>query len=120
MIGLVAALFRTFGRRDVAVWLCVVGVSGAYFGSTSAIGDDLLIPLERQYPPLRLSAGRHDGACIVVLASGYAPRDGLPVTAALDDEGLRRIVEGVRPWRAIARARLIFSGGAPWGGVPAA
>ena len=59
------------------------------------MGDWLLNPLETRYPPL------HDESAlqvrwIVVLGSSYTPHDGIPVTAALDQDGLVRIVEGVR------------------------
>ena len=57
---------------------------------------------------------------IVVLGSSYAPRDGIPVTAALDGDGLNRIVEGVRIMRKLGALRLIVSGGAPPGRTPSA
>ena len=52
---------------------------------------------------------------IVVLGSGYEPRDGIPVTAALDEAGLVRIVEGIRLMRRLGATRLVVSGGAPPG-----
>jgi len=57
---------------------------------------------------------------VVVLGSGYSPRDDIPVSAAISDEGLPRIVEGVRIFRAVHAAHLVVSGGAPAGKVPSA
>jgi uncharacterized SAM-binding protein YcdF (DUF218 family) len=57
---------------------------------------------------------------ILVLGSGYVPRDGIPVTAALDEDGLTRIVEAVRIERRLGSARIIASGGAPPGVAPSA
>ena len=83
------------------------------------MGDALLGPLEREYPPLQ------DGSLpavgyVVVLGSGYEPRDGIPVTAALDEDGLVRIVEGVRLMRRLGAVKLVVSGGAPPGRTPPA
>ncbi len=101
-------------RRRLGRWLIAAGAALAYLSSTSLVGNALIAPLESQYPPFdaALAAGVHD---IVVLGSGYAPRDGFPVTSALDADGLARIVEGVRLARMIPNARLLVSGGAPPG-----
>ncbi len=48
------------------------------------------------------------------------PAADIPVTAALDEDGLTRVVEGVRLARRFPNARLIVSGGAlPGNGRPA-
>jgi uncharacterized SAM-binding protein YcdF (DUF218 family) len=52
---------------------------------------------------------------VVVLGSSYAPHDGVPLTAALDADGLARVVEAVRLARHLQEARLLVSGGAPPG-----
>ena len=66
-------------------------VTLTYLGALAPVSNGLLGTLERQYPPLpsSLPAVRY----IVVLGSGYAPRDGIPVTAALDPDGLVEIVK---------------------------
>jgi uncharacterized SAM-binding protein YcdF (DUF218 family) len=48
---------------------------------------------------------------LVVLGSSYAPDARLPVTAALSSEGVVRIVEGVRLYRALGLQQLVVSGG---------
>jgi len=91
----------------------------AYLCSIPLVGRALLRPLESRYPPL--SEERPPPAeYIVVLGSGYAPHDGIPVTAALDDDGLVRVVEAVRLARLVPAARLVVSGGAPPGRLPPA
>ena len=57
---------------------------------------------------------------MVVLGSGYAPVDHIPVTAALNEDGLARIVEAVRISRQLHDARLVVSGGAFPGDTPSA
>ncbi len=57
---------------------------------------------------------------VVVLGGGYTPHDGVPVTAALDEDGLVRITEGIRLVRRLKNAHLVVSGGAPPGHMPPA
>ena len=59
-------------------------------------------------------------AYVVVLGSGYHPRAGLPVTAALDATGVVRLTEGVRLLRQLPDARLVVSGGSVRGWPPIA
>jgi uncharacterized SAM-binding protein YcdF (DUF218 family) len=106
-------------RRRAGAWVIAAGAALAYFASTSLVGNALLAPLERQYPafdPTQAIEVRN----IVVLGSGYEPRDNIPVTGALDADGLARIVEGVRLARARPEARLLVSGGALPGHSPIA
>jgi uncharacterized SAM-binding protein YcdF (DUF218 family) len=119
LIGAAAAVCRLRGRKRSAAWLLVSAAAIVYLGAIGRVGDLLLGPLERQYPPLE------DGSLpavgyVVVLGSSYAPRDGIPVTAALSEDGLARIVEGVRLVRRLGAARLVVSGGAPPGETPSA
>ncbi|HSC16277.1 MAG TPA: ElyC/SanA/YdcF family protein [Gammaproteobacteria bacterium] len=108
------------GRRRVATRLLCCGALLAYLASMPFVGDVLLIPLERQYPAVADDGPVPPAAFVVVLGSSYRPRSGLPVTAALDREGLARIVEGMRLIRKLPSAKLIVSGGAPVGSVPTA
>ena len=84
-----------------------------YVGSIPIVGDALLGPLEHRYPSLRQDLPLPAAAYVVVLGSGYAPHDGVPVTAALDADGLVRVVEAVTLVRRLTDARLVVSGGAP-------
>jgi uncharacterized SAM-binding protein YcdF (DUF218 family) len=108
-----------FSRRRAGAWLIAIGGLIAYLASTSMVGDALLTPLVGQYPvfePAR-ALGVRD---IVVLGSSYTPHDHIPVTGALDPDGLARIVEGVRLARSRPGSRLLVSGGAPPGFAPSA
>jgi uncharacterized SAM-binding protein YcdF (DUF218 family) len=115
-----AIIFRTYKRRTLAHGLLICAALVSYFGSISMVGAALLGPLERAYPPLDLKQLAPAVSYIVVLGSGYAPRDQIPITAALDEHGLVRIVEGIRLARLLGGARLIVSGGAPGGQAPPA
>ncbi len=120
ILGAVAVLFRVSHRRRTARWLFAGAAILGYLGSTNEVGDALLRPLELRYPPLRDGQPQISPDYIVVLGSGYSPRDGIPVTAALDPDGLVRVVEAVRLARRFGAARLVVSGGAPPGSVPPA
>jgi uncharacterized SAM-binding protein YcdF (DUF218 family) len=111
-------LLRT-SRRRMGVYVILAGVLLAYLASTTLVGDALLAPLEEQYAGFAPTQdiGVRD---IVVLGSGYEPQDRIPVTGALDREGLTRLVEGVRLARARPDSRLLVSGGAPPGFTPSA
>jgi uncharacterized SAM-binding protein YcdF (DUF218 family) len=108
----VAAGYRAFGRRRIAAGLLVAALAIVYLGAIARVGNSLLAPLESRYPPLQ-DGSLPSVAYIVVLGSGYVPRDGIPVTAALDEDGLVRIAEAVRLMRRLGAVQLIVSGGAP-------
>ena len=116
----IAGLCGYRGKRRAALWLSVLCGSIVYAGSLKPVSELLLSPLEREYEPLAVDLLASPVAAIVVLGSNYVPRGGIPVSAALGDDGLARIVEGVRLARQFPEARLILSGGAPKGQVPSA
>jgi uncharacterized SAM-binding protein YcdF (DUF218 family) len=115
LIGVLAGILHVCGRKRAAKWAMVAAVAVAYGGSTAILGDALLRPLEHVYSPLREDQATPAVGYIVVLGSDYSPRDGISVTAALDGDGLVRIVEGVRLFRKIRGVHLVVSGGAPTG-----
>lgn len=120
IVGAAAVIWRLRGWRRASVWMSALAVLIAYLGAIGPIGGALLGRLERQYPPLPTDAPLPAVQNIVVLGSGYNPRDDIPVTAALDEAGLVRIVEGIRLMRRLSATRLIVSGGAePGQGRPA-
>jgi uncharacterized SAM-binding protein YcdF (DUF218 family) len=107
-------------RPRMGRWLVVSAAMIVYFGASPILGDALIGPLERAYPPLREEARNPAVGYVVVLGSGYTPRDSIPVTAALDETGLVRIVEGIRLMRRLGIGKLVLSGGAaPGRGRPA-
>jgi uncharacterized SAM-binding protein YcdF (DUF218 family) len=116
---LVCALFiccagivvRVSGRRRAAAVLWTVAALLVYLSAVAPVANSLLAPLEDRYPP-RAEIWGLPVSDIVVLGSPYQPRDGIPITAALGDDGLVRIAEGVRLMHQLHGARLIVSGGA--------
>jgi uncharacterized SAM-binding protein YcdF (DUF218 family) len=115
-----ATAFRLGGRKRLSTALFILAAATAYASSTGVVGDSLLGPLERQYPALRDDQSFPGVNWIVVLGSDYSPRAGIPVTAALDPDGLARIVEGLRLAHKYSGMRLLVSGGAPAGLAPPA
>jgi uncharacterized SAM-binding protein YcdF (DUF218 family) len=114
LVCLAGIVVRISGRRRAAAILWTVAALLAYVAATDPVANALLAPLEGRYPPL---ADIRDlpVSDIVVLGSPYQPRDGIPITAALSDDGLARIAEGVRLMNQVHGARLIVSGGASEG-----
>lgn len=112
LAALVAGLLR---RTRLMLWTLAAAGTIAYLGSITPISGLLLRPLESSFSPLRESDVPAQIKYIVVLGSGYSPSAGYPVTAALDREGLVRLIEGIRLQRLFGSARLVVSGGAPPG-----
>jgi uncharacterized SAM-binding protein YcdF (DUF218 family) len=111
LLAVVAGVVAWRGRKPVALGLLVAALIVAFVTSEGVVGDWLLDSLEARYPPL-LDQSALQARWIVVLGSSYTPRDGIPVTAALDQDSLVRIVEGVRLARLNPAAKLLVSGGA--------
>jgi len=110
-----AVIFHLSRRRVIARYLLVFAGVFGYCASTALVGHELLAPLETEYPPLREDSSLPGVGYVVVLGSGYDPHGNVPITAALDPDGLARVVEGIRLTRRLHAARLVVSGGAPPG-----
>jgi uncharacterized SAM-binding protein YcdF (DUF218 family) len=105
-------LLRMGARRRAAHVLVALGVTVAVAATLGPVANMLLSPLERRYAAvLDASALQPQPQYVAVLGSGYYPRTGLPVTAALDAAGVVRLAEGVRLLRQLRGAQLIVSGG---------
>lgn len=116
----VAVALYACGWRRTASALALAAMGTLYLGSTALVGDALLGPLEHQFPAFLPNGPLPGVHYVVVLGSGYSPAEGIPVTAAIDEDGLVRIVEGVRICRLLGDVRLVVSGGAPPSGTPSA
>lgn len=117
MLCIFAALlrWRAWRRGSNALFLAA-GVM-LYLLSLPPVANLLMAPLENRFPPLsQISAAPQ---YLAVLGSGYSPRGDVPVTAALDPDGLARITEGVRLLRAWPTTELIVSGGPAGSRAPA-
>jgi uncharacterized SAM-binding protein YcdF (DUF218 family) len=112
LLGCIALALRFAGRRRGARITAVGAVVVAVAATLGPVANLLLMPLETRYPGV-LDAARLQPPprYVAVLGSGYSPRMGLPVTAALDATGVVRLAEGVRLLRQLPGAQLIVSGG---------
>jgi uncharacterized SAM-binding protein YcdF (DUF218 family) len=116
LLALVAAVVRLRSQPRIALALLLGAVAIVYLPALPPVADALLRPLERQYHPLAddpLPSVHY----VVVLGGGFAPRSDASITGELDDDGLERIVEGIRLLRHMPGAQLVVSGGAlpPYG-----
>jgi uncharacterized SAM-binding protein YcdF (DUF218 family) len=119
LIALLALGCRLLARKRLATWLFATAAAFTYLCASGPVGNALLGPLERQYSSM-LDLRNVRAEYVVVLGSGYSPRSDIPVTSALDDDGLVRIVEGIRLTRELEPRHLVVSGGAPEGRIPPA
>ncbi len=120
LIAGTAVICRIRGRSRIASWLLLSAAVIAYLGAIRPVGNALLGPLERRHSPLQEEELLPEVRHVVVLGSSYFPRDDLPVTSAIDDAGLVRIVEGVRLVKRLDSVHLVVLGGAPAGRAPPA
>ncbi len=120
LMAVTGTIIRLFGRRRTAAALWTGAALLLYLSSIGPVANALLRPLEVSYPPLADAQILPSVHFIAVLGNGYAPRDGIPITAALPLDGLARITEGVRLLRLLPGAKLVVSGGAIGDEVPPA
>lgn len=109
MLCVVAALLRWRAWRRASNALFLAAGFTLYLLSLPPVSNLLMAPLENRFPPL--SGVSAEPRYLAVLGSSYAPRGEVPVTAALDPDGLARITEGVRLLRRWPATQLIVSGG---------
>jgi uncharacterized SAM-binding protein YcdF (DUF218 family) len=120
VLAAVALICVARRRPRAATWLGIAAALVMYLGSIVPVGNALLGPLERRYPPLSADVPLPPARYVMVLGSSYSPHEGIPVSGALDPDGLARIVEGVVLAKRLRTGQLIVSGGAPKGRTPSA
>ena len=116
---LAGLLLLWFTRKQKAgrIAVTLAGVLLFLFSSHFFSGM-LLTPLESRYPALftapeaRAPAALSEVKFIVVLASGFSPEAGRPITIQLDESSIARLVEGVRVSKVLNCCKLVLSGGA--------
>jgi uncharacterized SAM-binding protein YcdF (DUF218 family) len=112
LLLIAAVLCRALTWRRTATTLWVTAVCVAALSTLGCVGNGVLWLLEARYAAVTdVSRIPQSLEYVVVLGSGYRPRDGIPVTAALDATAVVRIAEGVRLFRQLPDASLILSGG---------
>ncbi|WP_275940998.1 YdcF family protein [Legionella antarctica] len=86
--------------------------------STGWLPNYITNKLETQYPIVQQIDPRINW--VVVLSGGQNPLEGMPANLRLSSASIKRLVEGVRLFRALPRAKLVLSGGGSTGEQPEA
>jgi uncharacterized SAM-binding protein YcdF (DUF218 family) len=127
LIGLVLLWFTKKQKTGTAI--VTSGVIMLAILSYGSFSDLLLIPLERQYPPLMIESADgslsyadvvHSAKWIVLLGGGHTADPRVPITSQISCESLTRLVECVRIHRLIKGSKIILSGGAVYDSLPEA
>ncbi len=105
-------------RQKAGKVLVTVGTLMLLLLGNSRVSGSLLSSLEQRYHPLALSSlpattGAMKATYVVVLGSSYSPDPRVDLDSHLSEDGLGRLVEGVRICRTLDGCKLILSGGPP-------
>lgn len=117
-ILLVGLMLLWFTRRQKAGKILVtIAALVLLFLGNSLMSAVFLRTLEDRYQPVALSSlpasVNSPQTYVVVLGSGYSPDPRIDLDSRLSDDGLIRLVEGVRLCIKLGGCRLILSGGPP-------
>ena len=105
-------------RQKAGKILVTLGAVLLLLLGNSRVSGFLLSSLEQRYHPLALSSlpaamESMKETYVVVLGSGYSPDPRVDLDSHLSQDGLVRLVEGVRICRQMPGCKLILSGGPP-------
>jgi len=119
MLLALGLIFLWFTRRQrtgkVLVTVCFVLLAVLSYGGFS---DNVLGPLEYQYPPV-LKPQRVSGVkWVVVMGGGHDSDPEIPITSRIDESAAVRLMEGVRLQRLLPESKLVLSGGPVFEPVP--
>ena len=110
VICLCTSRFRKQGRV-----LATLGALLLLFFSLPFFSNMALGPIEHRYGQLKLDEvsirGLNDVGFIVVLAAGHVQDPDIPPESRFNYAGLVRLVEGVRLYYKLGKAKLVLSGG---------
>src|SRR5690554_3760202 len=119
-LGMVAGLILVgllvwwrWPHSRVGPTLVAAALGGMLFGSCAPGANLMLRPLEERYPPL-LDVEATELAevdYVMVLGAGYVDDARYPLVSQLHEEGILRLVEGIRLLRKVPGATLVVSGG---------
>jgi uncharacterized SAM-binding protein YcdF (DUF218 family) len=112
-------IFLWFTRRQrtgkVLVTVCFILLAVLSYGGFS---DNVLGPLEYQYPSV-LKPQRVSGVkWVVVMGSGHDSDPQIPITSRIDESAAVRLLEGIRLQRLLPESKLVLSGGRIFDPVP--
>ena len=112
-------IFLWFTRRQrtgkVLATVCFILLAVLSYGGFS---DNVLGPLEYQYPSV-LKPQRVSGVkWVVVMGSGHDSDPQIPITSRIDESAAVRLLEGIRLQRLLPESKLVLSGGRIFDPVP--
>ena len=117
LIGLILLWFTR--RQKAGKILVTAGTILLLLLGNSQVSAVFLRTLEQRYPPVQLSSlppamvNSADSIYIVVLGSGYASDPRIDLDSHLSEDGLVRLVKGIRLCRKLKGCKLLLSGGPP-------
>ncbi len=122
-LWLLAALGGLLYYRDRRKWgygCWIAAVVWFALFSTSPLPQALVYAKERQHPVLQPVPTDSLPTDIIVLGGGSAYAPDLPATEQLSPQSRARLVEGIRLYRQLPRARLVCSGFSSTDAIPIA
>ncbi len=106
-------------KKRRAGWvMSAISFLGLLLLGYGAAGDLMLKGLENQYPAPADIGSHVSVKWVVVLGGGMNSDPRLPITSQLSNGSAVRTVEGIRIYRLLKGARLLFSGGPVFNPVP--
>jgi len=98
--------------KRAGLWLISLGIIAFVLAGYGLIGNAVLEDLEHRYPPLQDIPVADGARWVVVLGAGMTSDPRVPLTSQLSEGSAVRTMDGIRIWRQLKSARLLFSGGA--------
>ncbi|MBX9693312.1 MAG: YdcF family protein, partial [Cyanobacteria bacterium] len=89
-----------------------------FFLSTGWVAEGLTNVLEKKYPVV--ATANPSIKWVVILSGGQAIATTLPASMLISGSSLKRLIEGVRLFRQLPKAKLVLSGGGYNGNLPEA
>jgi uncharacterized SAM-binding protein YcdF (DUF218 family) len=119
LLLLAAWIFYRFQKKKTAKFIVVSVLFLLILTATNYLPHYLAKNLEKQNPPLSISAIKNirGKVYIHVLGSGYTPNKNIPPNAQIGLAALGRLAEAIRVYRLLDSAVIVCSGNGPVGAI---
>jgi len=98
------------GKR-IGKYLLLLGIIAYFAFSSSPLSTALLSRLENKYPPLQDMKAAENVDTIVLLTTAAWNDANIPLTSQVGEATVCRLVEAIRLYRLIPKAKVVISGG---------